>query len=53
MEEAQDVEVPEFLSTHPSPASRIEEFRVLMPEAMALYREAEASRAQRVNDGTR
>lgn len=47
MEEAQEIRTPEFLSTHPSPASRIEEFRALMPEAMELYREAEAARDRR------
>ena len=47
MEEAQEVRTPEFLSTHPLPASRIEEFRALMPEAMELYREAEAARDRR------
>ena len=47
MDEAQDVDVPEFLSTHPAPSSRIEEFRRMMPEAMELYREAEASRRRR------
>ena len=44
MEEAQDIAVPEFLSTHPSPASRIAEFRALMPEAMELYRAAKSAR---------
>lgn len=28
---------PEFLSTHPAPASRIQEIQALMPEAMAVY----------------
>jgi predicted Zn-dependent protease len=28
---------PEFLSTHPAPASRIENLKALMPEAMAIY----------------
>ena len=28
---------PEFLSTHPSPGSRIERLQELMPEALALY----------------
>lgn len=29
---------PEFLSTHPSPGSRIERLRAYMPEAMQIYR---------------
>ena len=28
---------PEFLSTHPSPGSRIDRLQALMPEAMAIY----------------
>ena len=28
---------PEFLSTHPAPASRIQNLQALMPEAMAVY----------------
>ena len=31
---------PEFLSTHPAPASRIQEIQALMPEAMAIYQKA-------------
>ena len=29
---------PEFLSTHPAPASRIEDLKALMPKALAVYR---------------
>jgi predicted Zn-dependent protease len=31
---------PEFLSTHPAPASRIENLKALMPEAMAIYKKS-------------
>jgi len=37
MAAAQEKRPPEFLSTHPNPENRIEEFRELMPEAMELY----------------
>ena len=31
---------PEFLSTHPAPASRMQEIQALMPEAMPIYQKA-------------
>jgi len=37
MAAAQEERPPEFLSTHPAPENRIDEFRELMPEAMELY----------------
>lgn len=32
---------PEFLSTHPAPASRIQNLKALLPEAMAIYNKSE------------
>jgi len=32
---------PEFLSTHPAPASRIQNIKALLPEAMAIYNKSE------------
>ena len=37
MEEQNSVEIPEFLSTHPSPSNRIENLNRLMPRAMEYY----------------
>lgn len=34
---------PEFLSTHPAPASRIEQLRAKMPEALEIYRQSQRS----------
>jgi predicted Zn-dependent protease len=34
---------PEFLSTHPSNTSRIEEIRLHLPEVMPLYEKAQAN----------
>ncbi|MEE3002012.1 MAG: M48 family metallopeptidase [Planctomycetota bacterium] len=42
MADFQEERAPEFLSTHPDPENRIEEFRELMPEAMELYRNSRA-----------
>ena len=44
MGESGSARPPEFMSTHPAPENRIEEFERLMPEAMDLYREAEQHR---------
>ncbi len=33
---------PEFLSTHPSPGTRIQRLDALMPEALAIYRQAKS-----------
>ncbi len=37
MEAVSSAEIPEFLSTHPSPSSRIENLNRLMPKAMEYY----------------
>ena len=37
MEAQNSVEIPEFLSTHPSPSNRIENLNRLMPRAMEYY----------------
>ena len=42
MEKQADGSPPEFLSTHPSHGSRIDELRERMPRAMKLYRQARA-----------
>lgn len=39
MEEAGGARPPEFLSTHPNPASRIERLNEIMPKAMEYYEE--------------
>lgn len=44
MADSESSRSPEFMSTHPSPGNRVEEFERLMPEAMELYREAERYR---------
>jgi len=36
--------VPEYLSTHPAPASRIANIRRLMPQALALYKKSRYAR---------
>lgn len=40
MDAVGDDRPPEFLSTHPSPGSRIDRLQALMPEAMAIYSDA-------------
>lgn len=39
---------PEFLSTHPAPASRIANLQALMPQAMAIYRQAPKAPGEQV-----
>ena len=43
MEEASDGAPPEFLSTHPSNATRIQQLERAMPQALGLYQRARAS----------
>jgi predicted Zn-dependent protease len=36
--------IPEYLSTHPAPASRINNIRSLMPDALLLYKKSKFRR---------
>lgn len=44
MEAAGGAQPPEFLSTHPSHATRIEDLKARMPHALELYQEAQGKR---------